>query len=298
MTILNFDVEEALSSMRERGFYVAHNALDKLTLSDLQTAFNIYMNSGPTSGAEFGISELESGIHWVDHPLTINSSVIRIALNELLLSLSSSYLNQPSTFSYSFAYRSLPIPGMSGDVQAKTIPEGVFKGWHSDANLSCPTRGYRCLVAMLYLTDVNEGDGGVWIVDKSHSFGGLKRAWTPKEFEQYDSFEVTAKAGSLVIFDMEMIHRAGTPTGEKSRDIIRFMYAPSGGYTQHMLIPMHYIPKDLTPSQIKAANFDSYAHDSLRLSKNNDRKKWDEKPVESLAYRIKRRIRNYILNHI
>ena len=85
---------------------------------------------------------------------------------------------------------------------------------------------------------------------------------------------------------------------EKTSDIIRFMYGPSGGFTSHILIPMHYIPKDLTPSQIKAANFDSYAHEPLRLSKHNDRKKWADKPSLSLADRIKRRIRNYILNHI
>ena len=57
---------------------------------------------------------------------------------------------------------------------------------------------------MLYLTDVKEGDGGIWLVEKSHKY-------FYEDFDKSQLIEVTASAGSLIFFDMEMIHRAGTP---------------------------------------------------------------------------------------
>ena len=184
---------------------------------------------------------------------------------------------------------------MTGELQSKLVDDGVFKGWHSDANLTLSSRGYRCVVAMLYLSDVEEGDGGVWLVENSHRFGSYKRAWRPEEFDDHRSFEVTAKAGSLILFDMEMIHRAGTPTRSQPRDIVRFMYGPSGGFSQQMLIPMHYLPKDLTPLQLQAANFGEFAHQSIPLSGIKDNMSPSGNFKKGFAVRLKRALITFLL---
>ena len=93
---------------------------------------------------------------------------------------------------------------------------------------------------MLPTTDV-KGDGGIWLVEKSHKYGGSKRAWDYEDFDKSQLIEVTASAGSLIFFDMEMIHRAGTPLNNNNR-IIRFMYGPNDGYFMPMLIPIVTFP--------------------------------------------------------
>lgn len=291
-----FNQEEALASIQEKGYFVANGALNPLVLSDLQIAFRRYMHAGPSSSEGLGIHRT-GDVCWIDHPLTISPVVVHLALSEILLSTIAEYLGAPSCFSYAFAYRTIPVPGMTDRVQSSLVENGQFKGWHSDANLTAPARGYRCIVAMLYLSDVAEGDGGIWLVEGSHQFGGLKRVWEPKEFEDHRCFEVTAKAGSLVIFDMEMIHRAGTPTHSRPRDIVRFMYSPVGGFSQHMLIPMHYLPENLSHQQSIAANFGRFADQHLPLSGIRDNLSYSKRPQSSPKTRLKRALIEFLLKH-
>ena len=262
---INFDAGKALDSLRDNGFYIAENALDGIWLSDLQTSFSHYIGAGTTSSLGLGVTR-QKDTFWIDYPLTIHPNAVRVSICNEIIDLLSKYIGAQVKLSYSFAYRSQPVEDLSGSLQSLLIEEGVFKGWHSDSNLSSSQRGYRCVVAMLYLTDVSENDGGLWLVKGSHRYAGRKRDWCPNEFSADDVIEVNAPAGSIILFDMEMIHRAGTPINGRPRDIIRFMYSPCDGYTEHVLIPTHFIPSDLSDKQKAVLNFGGIAHKRFDIS--------------------------------
>jgi hypothetical protein len=260
---ISIDENHALEGLKRDGFYIATNAIDDQIIGDLKIKFDLIANLNKSSGEAIGSSDA-GDVVWIDHPFTIDKHVLRLALNESVANIISKYLNVKVQIGYIFAYRTKIVKHITEEVQNLLNPPGVFKGWHSDANLSTQSRGYRCVVAMLYLTDVKAGDGGLWLVKNTHNLGGIKRVWSVDEIKQEDVIEITSTAGSIILFDMEMIHRAGTPTGSNHRDIIRFMYVPENGYSTDYLIPMSYLDNDLSAEQKRIMGFGKIKNDPIK----------------------------------
>jgi ectoine hydroxylase-related dioxygenase (phytanoyl-CoA dioxygenase family) len=262
---MNISIDEnyALEGLKRDGFYIAAKAIDDQIIADLKIKFDLIAKANQSSGVALGSSDVGDAV-WIDHPFAIDRHVLKIASNELLASIVSKYLNVQVQLGYIFAYRTKILKHITEEVQNLLNPPGVFKGWHSDANLSTESRGYRCVVAMLYLTDVKAGDGGLWLVKNTHNFGGIKRNWSIDEIKKEDVIEITSSAGSIILFDMEMIHRAGTPTGSSHRDIIRFMYVPEYGYSTDYLIPMSYLDSDLSVEQKRIMGFGKLKNDPIK----------------------------------
>lgn len=94
---------------------------------------------------------------------------------------------------------------------------GSGGGWHRDNIYS---RGFKSLV---YLSDVTTADGPFSYIPKSHHiFNHLFKVNKPERYQFENSeieklaktqVEVTASAGSLVLFDTNILHR-GKPVGE------------------------------------------------------------------------------------
>ena len=269
--MLTFDYNFALSEMRENGFVVIPDAVDRMVVADMHVNFDNLFSREQSCGTMLGSTQREETVIWIDHPLAVDKKVLRIALDESLAKLFAEYISTPIQLSYVFSYRTVVDPAITKENQHLYYRSGSFKGWHSDAVLL--SKGYRCVVAMLYLTDVSEGDGGLFLVRGSHRTGGKKREWSPDEFDQNDTVEVTGKAGTMVFFDMEMIHRVGTPNNEFSRDIIRFMYSPEGGYSTDYVVPISFFDKDLTPEQMRILGVGVPKQQGIKLSpvRGNDR---------------------------
>jgi len=271
--MLKFDYNFALSELRQNGFVVIPDAVDQMVVADMHCKFDNLFSRGQSCGPKLGSTQGAESVIWIDHPLAVDKKVLRIAADASLTKLFAEYLATPIQLSYVFSYRTAVDPTTTTENQHLYFHPGVFKGWHSDANLVVESRGYRCLVAMLYLTDVAEGDGGLSVVRGSHLTGGKKKAWSPDEFDQNDVFEVTGKAGTIIFFDMEMIHRAGTPNNKFPRDVIRFMYSPEGGCDTDYVTPISFLDNDLTPEQMRILRFGLPRQQGLKFSevRGNDR---------------------------
>ena len=164
------------------------------------------------------------------------------------------YLRSPIVLSYTAAYRTKVI---SIKTRRKAYEKpGVFSGWHSDANLIAPDRGYSFVMSMMYLNDVSIGGGALQVIRGSHTYGSEKRKWTTDEIEarRQDIVEVNAPAGSVVVFDMELIHRAGIPT-ETERDVFRCCYVHKGGYGEPIVFLNDMFPPDLNSEDQTMASF-------------------------------------------
>jgi hypothetical protein len=239
-------VTQVLARMREDGHVLLERFVDAAILQDLYIAYQKRINAPVAYSGRVGRSVDKPNVAYVDFPLTLHANAVRLAVCEPLVELVERYLETPVVLSHCTAYRTHVIDE-AGFRKALRKP-GEFSGWHSDANLLAANRGYRCAVAMVYLNDVRRGTGGVELVRGSHRYGGQKRAWSEAEIlaSGGEIVEVCAAAGSVIVFDMESIHRAGIPR-ERPRDIIRYMYVPEGGYTEPLVFSNSTLPRDLAP---------------------------------------------------
>ena len=263
--MINLNFEQCLNDLNKNGITIIDRALDERTLSDISIKFDKVASLKSSNGKAIGSTEEEEMI-WIDHPLALDRNLLKIASCANISKLIKQYLGVDVQLGYTFAYRTKVMQNVTPEIQNLIKAPGVFKGWHSDANLSTSTRGYRCVVAMLYLTDVEKGDGGLWVVKGSHNYGGARREWEQNQFDENKIQEVEAKAGSIIIFDMEMIHRAGTPSNLNPRDIVRFMYTPMGSYSEDYLIPASFVDDDLSEGQRRILRFSTTSTHPVTLS--------------------------------
>ncbi len=260
------DSAKIMEEMNENGFCVLHNAVEPKVLSEIYTVYLDVIGRHGSVGGSVGSTEADYGFA-VDHPLLLGTQVLKIALNEALIASIAGYLNEQSCrLSYASAYRNIPMD-MSPEMQDFLYQDGVFKGWHSDANLLVEERRHRSVVAMLYLSDVSPGGGGLWLSAKTHLQTRSKRNIAQSELEPSSIVEMAAPAGTLILFDMEMVHRAGTPEpGQPSRDIIRFMYSPPHGYAQQLIISPNHLWEGMSEEQFRCLGFSSHVNSVIELA--------------------------------
>jgi hypothetical protein len=263
--VLRFDFNKNLDDLVNNGITTIENCIDDRVLSDLRIKFDRLVKLKSSNAKAIGSTE-EDEMIWIDHPMALDRNLLKIASCEHLSKLIGQYLNTDIQLGYTFAYRTKVLPNITPEIQSLIKRPGVFKGWHSDANLTVPTRGYRCVVVMIYLSDVEKGDGGLWIVEGSQNYGGSRREWDEDQFDQTKVKEVVGKAGTVIVFDMEMIHRAGTPSKSIPRDVVRFMYTPFGGYSEDYLLPASFVDEGLTEAQRRLLKFSTTSSNPVLIA--------------------------------
>lgn len=234
-----------LSVLRRDGFVVLPGYVDGAMLTDLAVAFRKRVDAPLAHSGKVGRSVDKVNVAYVDFPLTLHANATKLAIEERLVDLIERYLDTPVVLSHCTAYRTHVI---TDEVEREVLRKpGEFSGWHSDANVLAPNRGYRCVVAMVYLSDVDPEDGPLELVRGSHRYGGRKRPWSEDEIRQRanDVVKVVGTAGTVAVFDMESIHRAGIPR-RRPRDILRFMYVPEGGYTEPLVLTNFTVPASVS----------------------------------------------------
>jgi len=239
------DIPSSIKSLREDGFVIVKNFLDPMFRGDLYHSFLKRCSAGIAHAGSTGLMNVQPNMCMLDAPLTLHPNAVQLAICEPIVGILEGYLNTNIQLSYCSAYRTTIVKNEFRRKRLKT--PGVFSGWHSDANVIAPDRGFRFCVAMYYLSDVKPGCGALELVRGSHLYGGKKRPWNPEEIDNFDDnyVEVHAPAGTLIIFDMEMIHRAGIPT-DSARDIIRMMYGPVGTFGEPLIYSNHTLPGTLS----------------------------------------------------
>lgn len=93
--------------------------------------------------------------------------------------------------------------------------------WHRDL----PYQNWVCsrplaINALFCIDDFNEETGGTYVLPHTHRVESFPSAEYVKRHEQ----PVTAKAGSVIIFDAMLFHRAGSNTSNKIRRGLNHMY--------------------------------------------------------------------------
>lgn len=275
-----------LDFFREHGYLILKNKFNDQFVEDLYTQFLKRITSGISSGGNFGKRLETDFVVYVDHPFTLHRNAVQIALDSEILELVSNYLNDEISVSYTESYRTKPL--LSEYQRQGYDTPGVFSGWHSDANLIANNRGFRCVVCMIYLVDVTDEMGPLELIDKSHNYGGRKRPWRPNEIENYEGNRIilSAPRGSAIIFDMEMIHRAGMPKS-LPRDVMRVMYGPKSGYRENLVFTNESLPQNLTPIQNSILNLGTYNSVTLPLSpaaQNGNKISFKERILNSNAF--------------
>lgn len=266
-------IEEYKKQLKEKGYVILKNLYDHKFVEDLYINFLKRVEAGIATGGKFGKRVETDFVIYVDHPFTLHKNAVLYAINPVLIELVKDYLGEKIAVSYTESYRTKPL---TSEFQRKVYDTpGVFSGWHSDANMISENRGYRCLVAMLYLNDVDESMGPLELIEGSHLFGGRKRPWDESEIQNYDKSRivVTMPRGSVVLFDMEMVHRAGIPTS-KSRDVFRVMFSPSEGYRENLIFSNETLPNNLSSVEQEILNFGRYNSTTISLSPKS---KYNEK---------------------
>lgn len=116
--------------------------------------------------------------------------------------------------------------------QGVIVPPGGGLGaypwkWHCDlyhvlADVNDPAfiPGVNCL---FYLDDVDENNGGTWIIPASQGFKEEEMPWRDSDFLQTVAFQVNAPAGSVAMFNPLLWHCAGANHTDKPRRAIKML---------------------------------------------------------------------------
>ena len=261
--------ETALNRLQKDGFLVMEGLVGTNDLNGFHGAFKERMTTSIAVGGGMKKSKDEINLVYVDHPMTLHPAGVRFALDKSITRLVEDYLRSPIVLSYTAAYRTKVI-SIKTRTKAYEKP-GVFSGWHSDANLIAPDRGYRFVMSMMYLNDVSIGGGALQVIRGSHTYGSEKRKWTTDEIEarRQDIVEVNAPAGSVVVFDMQLIHRAGIPT-ETERDVFRCCYVHKGGYGEPIVFSNDMFPPVLNREDARILRLGQENSIPLSLSELGD----------------------------
>jgi len=223
--IPNFLSEEVVVSMREKLDSIFDSYTDKEKIE-------IYNKISNDKNLKTGITT-ETGFKiWMDKNLSDN----RIIHAELLSNLFADYFQNKFILNVGSGFMKLKIKPKHAMANKTVFVEnnlGSGGGWHRDNIYAFGFKG------LVYLNDVTPENGPFQIIPKSSSlnFHILKTntpdkyQFTDNEIQNYISTsdqikEITAKAGTLVLFDTNCIHR-GKPITKGTR------YALTNYYTEN-----------------------------------------------------------------
>ena len=237
------ELVEAVLHISESGFAVLRDMLSAEEVRDFAHELDQRVSQGPTSGECFGRGLTNDLVVYASHALTVAPLAVEVATSSAVEEVISAYLQGPAYASYVSAYRTKGLT--SSNAKRRHQQPGVFAGWHSDTVES--DRGHNAAVAMLYLTNTTEKDGPLEVIAGSHKYGNSQREWYPEQdIPEFASRvqRVTMSAGSIVLFDMDAVHRAGVPIPGNHRDLYRVMYSPIGGYCEPLVLVSDFLPHD------------------------------------------------------
>lgn len=197
-----------LAELRLQG----HTAIDGLLSEEVLRAVGIKMNaaiSGKVS--DIDVKWNNRSKYWVlENPLMLDPDLMRIALDSRCLAIAERYFGR--------------MPYLA-DIDMRRIPptdmNAVQENGYSSSNWHRDTRG-RQLKMMIYLTDVGINDSNFSFIPGSHTsafrrkLDFLETRFTDDEVtKKYKkTTEWYAKAGSVMLFDTNLIHRLRRKAGE------------------------------------------------------------------------------------
>lgn len=76
------------------------------------------------------------------------------------------------------------------------------------------------LSALWVIDDFNSETGGTWVVPFTHKLSD----WPSDEYLERNAVQITAEAGSVIVFDSMLIHKGGSNKSNKRRRAVNHMY--------------------------------------------------------------------------
>jgi Phytanoyl-CoA dioxygenase (PhyH) len=226
---------EAMSQLKDRGIHIVPDFLPLNQITEIKNALDRVLDqisehdwqqvelAVVKKDNRFGVSLGEEWKFWTDkarsdqrisHAEFVDPMIGKFANDDRFLAIGSAYLERGIALKFCMANRT----------QYKPNNLGSGGGWHRDNNYK---RGFK---ALLYLTDSDEENGCFQYLERSASiFHHLLKTPFPDKYQftheevlamvDRDEHKITsasARAGTLVLFDTNGVHR-GKPLAEGGR---------------------------------------------------------------------------------
>lgn len=181
------------------------------------------------------LTYLDKQKYWVNtDPCSIHPSVSVFAADGHLLSIVADYFHRKPFLSEGDYRKVLPL-----DLKAHEQIDPKFKQGYSSSHWHYDLRA-RSLKVMIYLTDVGEDDQNfAYCKGTQHGFRSMKyekSRFTDEQMKDADVLECYGKAGTVIIFDPNGIHRLRRkPT--RARETITLNYHPGQMYRAKKMTP-------------------------------------------------------------
>jgi ectoine hydroxylase-related dioxygenase (phytanoyl-CoA dioxygenase family) len=200
-----FELKEKYDHLYEdiffNGYTVVENVLSKEVVESLKTELaKIYK----TQSEEFGVENLKkiNDENIVRAPLVYSDEYIKLACNEYLINLSK------KIFGDNF------ILLMQNGIINSPVNSQFQSKWHRDLNYQhWVTSKILAINALFTLTDFTFETGATHVLPSTH----LKEVFPSERFVKENEKCLTAPAGSVIIMDAMLYHRAGVNVSKADR---------------------------------------------------------------------------------
>ena len=230
---MQLQLETVLKSLQHNGYHVLENFFDKKEIKNLERNFDKFLFDGEKKD-DFHANEpfIKSRNLFLRNDKNLyEKRFAKITKNDFILSLANEYLKKNYKPSKLMIYKSI---GQKKDSFKKDKKFAFVP--HTDETYF--------LKFFIYLTDVNEEHGPLNVVPGSHlKFKDVRHRWikSNKDYLKRDKVNynyenkmksLNGKKGSLIIFDTDILHKAGVLKPNKVRKVIRFdFYSSDENYT-------------------------------------------------------------------
>jgi len=208
-TTCKSNIELYVEEIQNNGFTIIENILNSDDLIKYREKIDLVYK---TQVNEFGIDNLSliKEKNLCRMPLKYDDYFINIATNELVLSIVKSFLGDYYILNLQNAIINTPNE------------EHHQSSWHRDL----PYQNYvisnpLAINALFCIDDFNNETGGTTVLPYTHK----KEVLPSSEYIQKHSLLAEAKAGSVIVFDSMLFHRAGYNSSDIIRRAVNHMYS-------------------------------------------------------------------------
>lgn len=194
------EINKAVSSIKDNGFYVIKNYLKQQTASLLARRSAKYygrlLELGQTAKPPVGMQNIIANDRGVNNIIYYDDDFLAIATTGGHLKILSSFLDDPY-------YGLLPEKDTNFILGQANVREGTTAlPFHVDTRIVTHGHASWSMQGVLALSDKNSSSGGLRVRPKSHTLG--KYPDSTKEYK--DAIDVNLETGDFAIFDSQLHH--------------------------------------------------------------------------------------------
>ena len=223
-------IDEIYRELDEHGIVRLDDAVKEAQLDGMQRAFAAQLRNLRWSNVD-GYEKTERFRHMVEDVLLLDQGFVDLALHPVIAEVLRRYIGESFTLNEAKGWLSLAT-------------KRDFHGWHGDKWYDQEVVDFipREVKSVIYLTDVKSG--------AFHYIKGSHRQIAPKDYESWEIsdtwkknvVEMTAPAGTVILFDTSGIHRQGSPILEPRQAVFLNYHDPTVRIQEESIRSYRYHP--------------------------------------------------------